>query len=98
MPVIKNHVSVFLLPCFSHMPRMSLMWRIVAEQLRAPDSACGVSDQQSVGWSPGHDTCVLEQDALPYFLCPLDGTLSCRSRALGLVVLVKETQNTYRDV
>ena len=29
--------------------------------------------QQSVGSSPGHDTCVLKQDTEP-LLCPSDGT------------------------
>ncbi len=40
-------------------------WRVVAERLRARDSSSGVSDQQSVGSSPGRGTCVLEQDTLP---------------------------------
>ena len=35
---------------------------VVAEQMRAPNSSSGVSVQQSVGSSPGHDTCVPEQD------------------------------------
>ena len=35
---------------------------IMAERLRPPDSSSGVSDQQSVGSSPGRDTCVLKQD------------------------------------
>ena len=34
----------------------------MAERLRAPDLSSGVSDQQSVGSSPGRDTCVLKQD------------------------------------
>ena len=34
----------------------------VAERIRAPNSSSGVSVQQSVGWNPGHDTCVPEQD------------------------------------
>ena len=34
---------------------------VVAERLRAPNSNSGVSDQQSVGSSPSHDTCVLKQ-------------------------------------
>ncbi len=37
----------------------------------------GVSDQQSVGLSPGLETCVLKQDIPPLLLRPLDGTLSC---------------------
>ncbi len=37
----------------------------MAERLRALDSGSGVSDQQSVGSSPGQGTCVLEQDTLP---------------------------------
>ncbi len=41
------------------------MLRAMAEPLRAPDSNSGVSDQQSGGSSPGHGTCVLEQDTLP---------------------------------
>ena len=36
----------------------------MTEQLRAPDSSSGVFDQQSVGSSPGRETCVLEQDTL----------------------------------
>ena len=53
----------------------------MAQQLRAPNSSSGVSDQQSVGSSPGCGTCVLEQDDLPYLQCPSDGTLSRRSCA-----------------
>ena len=34
----------------------------------------GVSDQQSVGASPGCDTCVLTQDTLALLLSPSDGT------------------------
>ena len=30
--------------------------------IRALDSRSGVSVKQSVGSSPGHDTCILEQD------------------------------------
>ncbi len=37
-------------------------WCVVAERIRALDSSSGVSDQQSVGSSPGRDTCVLKQD------------------------------------
>ncbi len=36
--------------------------RVVAEWIRSLDSSSGVSDQQSVGSSPGRDTCVLKQD------------------------------------
>ncbi len=43
-----------------------LRFSVEAEQLRAPlrilDSVSGVSDQQSVGSSPGHGICVDEQD------------------------------------
>ncbi len=38
-------------------------------------ASSGVSDQQSVGSSPGRGTCVIEQDTLPLLLRPLDGTL-----------------------
>ncbi len=34
----------------------------LAEQIKAPNSSSGVSVQQSVGSSPGRDTCVLKQD------------------------------------
>ncbi len=37
------------------------MWRVMAEWSSAPDSSSGVSDKQSVGSSPGLDTCVLNQ-------------------------------------
>ena len=37
-------------------------------RLRAQDFSFGVSDQQRVGSSPGCDTCVLKQDALPQLL------------------------------
>ena len=36
--------------------------RVVAECVRTPDSDSSVSDQPSLGLSPCHDTCVLEQD------------------------------------
>ena len=52
------------------------------------DSSFGVFDQQSVGSSPGR---VLEEDTLPLLLCSLDGTLSCWSRVLGLVVDIRMT-------
>ena len=39
------------------------MWSIMAERLRALDSCSDVSDQLSVGSSPGLGTCFLEQDA-----------------------------------
>ncbi len=65
--------------------------RYVVERLRALNSSFGVSDQQSVGSSPPScGICLPEQDTLPWLLCPSDGTLSCRSRLLGLVVHVKE--------
>ena len=37
---------------------------VVAKRLtvHSPDSSFGVTDQQGVGSSPGHGTCVLEQD------------------------------------
>ena len=38
---------------------------VKAEWIRTPDSSSGVSDQQSVGSSPGLDTCVLIQDTCP---------------------------------
>ncbi len=63
---------------------------VLAEQLRAPDSSSGVSDQQSVGLSPDRGPCALEQDTLPWLLCPLDRTLSQRSCVLGLVTLINE--------
>ena len=50
------------------------MWRVEAECLRISDSSSGVSDQQSGGSSPDHDTCVLEHVTSPYLVCPLDGT------------------------
>ena len=34
----------------------------MAERIRAPNSITGVSVQQSVGYCPGRDTCVPEQD------------------------------------
>ena len=36
------------------------MWRVVIERIRVVDSSSAVSVQQSVGLSPGHDTCVLK--------------------------------------
>ena len=48
----------------------------VVNMVRASDSSSGVSDQQSMGSSPCCGTCVLEQDAFLYLLCPLDRTLS----------------------
>ncbi len=62
------------------------MRRIVAKQLRVPNSSSGVSDQQSVGSSPDHGTCVLEQETLSYlfiFTCTRIGSAR------------KRTQNTY---
>ena len=50
------------------------------------------SDQQSVGSSPGHDTCVRGQDALPFLLCHSDVTLSLRPH-VGLSAC-KRTQST----
>ena len=35
---------------------------VVAERIRAPNSSSADSVKQSVGSSPGHDNCVLEQD------------------------------------
>ena len=35
---------------------------ILAYRIRALDTSSGVSDQQSVGSSPGRDSCVLKQD------------------------------------
>ncbi len=69
----------------------------MAERLRAPESSSGVSDQQSVGSSPGHGTCVLEHDALPLLLCLSDGTVSRRFPALGLVVHVKEPRTPIME-
>ena len=46
------------------MKRASLKLGVVAEQLRAPNSSSADSLQQCVGSSPGHDTCVPEQDTL----------------------------------
>ena len=37
-------------------------------QISALDSSSGVSDQQSVGSNPSHDTCVLKQDTSPSLL------------------------------
>ncbi len=63
----------------------------MAERLRAPDSSSCVSGHQSVGSSPGHDTCVLEQDTLPYCFVNRVGHLASMSWLLGLVLLhVKE--------
>ena len=42
----------------------------MAEQLRAPDCSPGVSDQQSVGLSPGQDTCVLKKHTEPLLVRP----------------------------
>ena len=46
--------------------KLLLLVGLVALWIRTPDSSSGmsgdVSDQQSGGSSPGHDTCVLEQD------------------------------------
>ncbi len=39
----------------------------MSEWIRAPDSSSGVSDQQSVGSSPGRDTCVLKKDSLNHY-------------------------------
>ncbi len=61
----------------------------MAERLRELDSSSGVSDQQSVGSSPAHGTCVLEQDNLLQLRCPSDETFICRSRAR------QGTQNMY---
>ncbi len=65
----------------------------MAERSSAPDSSSGVSDQQSVGSSPGLDTCVLEQDTQQSLFHPLDGTSSHRSRSLGNAR--KELGGTY---
>ena len=64
---------------------------VVAEWLRAPRS--GVSDRQSVGSSPGLDTCVLEQDALPLLPCPSDGTLGQRSCVLMVHVIESRSKS-----
>ena len=55
----------------------------MTEQLRAPDSSSGVFDQQSVGSSPGRETCVLVS---------LGGTTGPRTdvHVLGLVVHIKQ--------
>ena len=42
--------------------KMLYLCSVVVERLRAPNSKSGVSDQQSVGWSPSRDSCVLQQD------------------------------------
>ena len=38
------------------------------ERIRAPDSSSGVSDQQSVGSSPGYDSCVLTPNCYYFVL------------------------------
>ena len=38
---------------------MVMPWGVVWWRFRAPDSSYGVADRQSLGLSPGHDTCVL---------------------------------------
>ena len=67
------------------------LWHVVAEQLRAPDSRSGVSDQC---WSLGPGTCVLEQDTWPSFFCPLDGTLSSTSDSLSKLFLRQHRSTT----
>ena len=54
----------------------------LTEWLRTLDSNSGVSDQQSVGSSPGHGSCCFERDTLP--IVDLSVGLG-----LGLVVLVR---------
>lgn len=50
-----------------------LAWRAMAKRISKHDSSFGVSDQQSVGPSPGNDTCVLKKDTYPLSLRLLDG-------------------------
>ena len=47
---------------------------VMAERSSALDSSSCVSDQESVGSSPGLDTCVFRQDSYPLLLHPLDET------------------------
>ena len=37
---------------------------VVAERIRVPNSSSGDSIQRSVGFNPGRDTCVPEQDTI----------------------------------
>ena len=45
-----------------HMHKITNLWGVVAEWIRAPNSSSDASVQQSVGSNPGHDNCVPEPD------------------------------------
>ena len=46
----------------------------MAKGIKISDSSSGVSDQQSVGSSPGSDTCIIKEATLSLLRCLSDGT------------------------
>ncbi len=52
-------------------------WHVMAERLRPPESSSGVSDQQSLGSSPGRDTVVPLSKTLKIIIASFFGPVCC---------------------